>query len=66
MTASRYLLTVTKADKRYKSGVRHCNSYEYTFSDRFKDKWMEEEVRDLRSKLYREEDGYTLTVSRTT
>jgi len=59
MVRKNFLLTITKADRRYKNGVRLWDMYAYNDVD---PAWMAEEVRVLRNQLYRSEDGFALTV----
>lgn len=59
MVRKNFLLTITKADRRYKNGVRLWNMYAYNDVD---PAWMAEEVRELRAQLYRSADGFALTV----
>jgi len=59
MIRKNFQLTITKADRRHKSGVRLWNTYTYSDVD---PAWMAEEVRVLRNQLYRVEDGFALTV----
>lgn len=60
MVRKTFLLTITKADRRHKNGVRLWNTYTYSDVD---PAWMDEEVRVLRNQLYRSEDGFVLTVA---
>ena len=59
MIRKNFQLTITKADRRFKTGVRLFNTYSYYDVD---PAWMAEEVRELRTQLYRSADGFALTV----
>ena len=57
MTRKNFRLTVFKADRRCKTGLRTQGAYTYTDVD---PRWMAEEVRELRTTLYRAADGFVL------
>lgn len=59
MIRKNFQLTITKVDRRYKNGVRLWNMYAYNDVD---PAWMAEEARELRTQLYRSENGFALTV----
>lgn len=60
MKRQNFVMRIYKKDRRYKSGVRVFGTYQYEDVD---PKWMEEEIRYLRTTMYQHGAGYSMEVS---